>query len=119
MNGRIGVVTDAQEEHLPVELVNTAHGAAEAMRWVKRMGSGDSGRERADRSKRVGAVAPEDSRLSPKSFRHNTHSGAWGVLRIERVIVVASHAWHHERAAGAKRAAQPFNQGLRSTVQRV
>ena len=82
------------------------------------MGRGDSGRQRAGCHERVRAVAPEDIRLPPERIGDDAHIGTWCRLRVERVIVIAGHTWHHEGAVGTQCAAQRFNQAPRSTFYR-
>src|SRR5262249_44466627 len=95
MNGRVDIMTDSGQKHLPVKFIDSAHGTVQAMWRVNGMRSGSSNRLLADCSKGTRVVAAEHARQSPEHIRHNSHAAARRCLRVEGVGVIFGHAGHH------------------------
>ena len=74
------------------------------------MRSGDSRSLRADRCKGVRSIAAEDIGLSPQCVGNDAHIETRSVQGIERMIVVAGHAGHHEGSLRTECSAQCFDE---------
>ena len=119
MYGGIGVMANPEQQDLPFEVVNAPDRTVQAMRHVQRMIGGDPVGFRADRSKRVRTITPQDARHSPERVGDDSHPEARRPSRIEQMIVVIGHARHHESAvrpkSGLKRADQSQRPVLNGT----
>src|SRR4030095_10079125 len=83
MNGRVGIVTDAEQKHLPVKFIDSAHGTDQAMWWINGMRSSNSSRLLADRGKGARVVTAEHTRESPEHIRNDSHVDPGSCLRIK------------------------------------
>jgi len=115
MNGRVGLVSDAQQEHLTRELVGTADGAIEAVRRVNGVGGCDLFCTRANCGEGVRTVAAEHVRTPPEPFRNDSHLPTGTRPRVKRVIIIPGHTRHHECTIGSQRVAQSGNEAQRSS----
>src|SRR5262245_39799875 len=115
MDHSIRVVSDAEQEHLPIQFIESTHRAIQPVGDVERMRRGDFRSPRAERGEGVRAVASCDSWKLPECIRNNTHSNAACCSRDERMIIVVTHTRHHQSAWSSKSVPKCRNQTLRST----
>jgi hypothetical protein len=118
MRGGVRVVSDPEQEDLPVEVIDAANGTVQAMGDVHGMRRGDLRRLGADGGERMRAVAAKDPRHSPEGIRHHAHPEARSLLRVEDVIVIVRHAGHDQSSPGTQRGLKRFDQTSRSTFHR-
>ena len=92
-------MTDAEQQHLPVQLIDAPHRAVDAVRDLDRVRGGDAGGLGAGGGKGMRAVAAQDARYAPESIGHHAHFfDARGGTRVKGVFIVPRHAGHDQRA---------------------
>src|SRR5258707_1308315 len=69
MNRCVGIVSDPEQQYLPIELVHTAGRAVQAVGHVYWMRQRDSLGVRTDRGEGMGTVASQDARHPPEGIR--------------------------------------------------
>ena len=83
------------------------------MRYLERMIRGDVRRPRANGCKRMGTVAAQNARQFPEALGYHSHPDAGRPPRIERLIVIVTHAGHHQSARRSQGVAERGNQAQR------
>jgi hypothetical protein len=116
---RIGVMSDPEEEHLPVQIVHPPDRAfgdvGRKREWVR----GDSGGSRSGRREGVAVVASQHTRQSPERVRYDSEtrrrwSGEW----VERFVVISGPGRHHHGAIGTQGTTESLDQAEGSTLDR-
>ena len=103
VDGGVGWVADAEQQHLPVQLVDAPHRAVDAVRIstgcgaVMRAARGASGGKESG-CRCAGRPAAARRYRRPRPFLRCR------VDRGSRVLIVPRHAGHHQRARGARAA---------------
>jgi hypothetical protein len=118
MNRCVSVVSNSQQQHLSIELIDATGRAVQAMRYVHRMSRRDFGGSRTDCRESMRAVAAEDARQLPEGIGDHAHPEASCLSRIEGMIVVVAHARHGQRAPRPHCCLERRYQAARSTLDR-
>jgi hypothetical protein len=98
---RVGVMTNPEKEHLPVQIV---HPTDWAFRDVRRKGErvgGDPDSFRPGCREGVGVITPPYTRQSPERIRHDSEARRrWSGHRVEGLVVIFRPGRHHQGAVG-------------------
>jgi hypothetical protein len=116
---RVGVMTNPEKEHLPVQIV---HPTDRTLRDMRRKGEGvgdDPGGFRPGRRKGVEVMAPPYTGQSPEGIRHDSEARRrCRGHRIEGLVVLPRPRRHHQGAGGANGIAESLEQAERSSLDR-
>jgi hypothetical protein len=89
MERGIGVMTNPEEEHLPVQIVYPADRAFGDVRWKREWTRGNRGSLRSNRRKGVAVIASLYPGKSPERIRHDAEARrCWSGDRVERLVVL-------------------------------
>jgi hypothetical protein len=116
---RVGVMTDAEQEHLSIQIVHPADGAGGDMgRKRERIGN-DLGGFRSGRGKGLGVIASEYIGQSPERIRNDSEvrrcpTGEW----VEGFVVIPRPGGHDQRALGTHGVTKGLDQAARSSLDR-
>jgi hypothetical protein len=119
MQHGVRVVADAEQEHLPAEIVHAADGAPRDVRRQRQRPGGDPGPLRPGRREGVHVIAAHHARQAVEGLgddaevRRGRRQGG-----VERALVVAGPGRHDERAALAERIAKGRDQPRRPALDR-
>jgi hypothetical protein len=100
VNSGIRIVTDPEQQNLPIHLIDSPDRAIQAVGNIRRMSRCNVSCFGADRCEGVGAVAPENAWQPPERIGNDTHAATGRCFNIEWMIVVVAHARHDQCAAG-------------------
>ena len=95
------MVADAEQQHLPVQLVDAPHRAVDAVRDLDRVRGGDARRLGPAAAKECGLSLRRTPGCRQKVSATTPISSMQGVDRGSKVLIVPRHAGHHQRARGA------------------
>jgi hypothetical protein len=114
-----GVVADPQEEHLPVQVVHTAHRAPGSVRRERQRAGGDLLRPRPGRREGERMVAPHHPGEPPEGIGDDPQvRRGRGARRVEGLVVAPRPGGHHQGAAEAQGVVQGLDQAERSSLHR-
>lgn len=115
----IGLVTDTEEEHLPVQFVHPTDGTFGAMGRNGKGTGGDRCRLRAGRRKSKRVAAAHHPGQPPEGVRHDAEVRRRRCgRRIERLAIVSRPRGHGQRAIGTEGGTERLDQAERASLDR-
>ena len=119
MEGRVGVMTDAEKKHIPVQIMYAADRARRDVGRQRQWIRGDRACFGPNRGKRVEVIAAQHAGQSPERIRdHPEIRRRRTGDRLEGSVVVARPRRHDQGAAGADGVANRRDQAARSSLDR-
>ncbi len=116
---RVGVMTDAKQEYLPVEIVNTTDWAFGDVRRNREWVGGDPGSFWSGRGEGEAVIASQDTGLSPERIRNDPEARRrWSGHRVEGFVVIVRPRWHHQGTGGAECITEGVDQADWSSLDR-
>ena len=112
-------MADAEQQHLPVQLVDAPHRAVDAVRDLDRVRGGDARRRGPAAAKECGLSLRRTPGCRQKVSATTPISSMQGVDRGSKgVLIVPRHAGHHQRARGAQGSLEGGDQSGRAALHR-
>ena len=119
MKHRIGVVIDAKQENLSVQVMYAADRAFRDVRWKRQRAGRDLRSHRTARRNSEGVIASPHIRQPPERIGHDTEIGRSASGRgIERLVVVSGPGRHHQGAFGPDSVSERRDQAQRPSLDR-
>jgi hypothetical protein len=115
---RIGIVTNPEQEDLPVELIDAPDRTIQAVGDVRGMSGCNFPSLGTRCGEGVRTVTPENAGQAPERVRYDTHAQAWSPRRIEWMIVIVTHAGHDQCSGRPQCAPQRFDKAQRAAFHR-
>ena len=115
----IGVMTDAEQEHLPVQIAHPPDRAFGNVGRKRQWVGGDPGSLRSGRREGVDVIASPHTGRSPERFRDDAEarrhgSGEW----IEGLVILPRPGRHHQGSVGTECVTERLNQAERPSLDR-
>ncbi len=116
---RVGVMTDAKQEYLPVEIVNTTDWAFGDVRRNREWVAGDPGGFRSGCREGEAVIASQHTGQSPERIRNDTEARRrWSGHGIKEFIVIFRPRRHHQGAGRAECITERVDQAEWSSLDR-
>jgi len=115
----VGVMTDSEKEHLPVQIVHPTDRALGNVRRKRERTRDDPGSLGAGRREGVDVIASQHAGQPPERIRDDSEARRrWGGAGVERVVVIARPGGHHQGAAGTEGVTERLDQTGRPSLDR-
>lgn len=119
VESRVGIMADADKEHLFIQFVHAADRTSRNVRRKRQRAGDDLGGVGSDGGEAVEVIASQDARLPPEEIGDYAEVGRCGRdAWIEKLVIVSRPGWHDERAFRAERFPQRLNQTERASIKR-
>lgn len=120
VESRVGIMADADKEHLSIQFVHAADRTSRNVRRKRQRAGDDLGGVGSDGGEAVEVIASQDARLPPEEIGDYAEVGRCGRdAWIEGLVIVSRPGWHDERAFRAERFLQRLNQTERASLDRA
>jgi hypothetical protein len=116
---RVGVMTDPEKQHLPVQIVHPTDRAFRDVRWKRERVGDDPGSFRPGCRKGVEVIAPSHAGQSPEGVGNDSEVGrGCSSHRVEGFVVIPRPGRHHQGATGADGVMKSLDQAEWSSLDR-
>ena len=116
---RVGVMTDAKQEYLPVQIVHTTDWAFGDVGRNREWVAGDPGSFRSGRREGEAVIASQHTWQSPERIRNDTEARRrWSGHGVKEFVAILRPRWHHQGAGGAECITERVDQAEWSSLDR-